>query len=34
LTEDQFRGRTTNRLAQLRHLIATTRLDAGTLRWS
>jgi nucleoside-diphosphate-sugar epimerase len=34
LTEDQFRGRTTNRLAQLSHLIATARLDADTLRWS
>jgi nucleoside-diphosphate-sugar epimerase len=32
LTESHFRGRSTNRLAQLRHLIASKRLD-GNLRW-
>ena len=31
-TEDQFRGRTTNRLAQLKHLMESGRLDAN-LRW-
>ena len=32
-TEEQFRGRATNRLAQLKHLIAAGRLD-GELRWA
>jgi nucleoside-diphosphate-sugar epimerase len=33
LTEDQFRGRATNRLAQLKHLLSAGRLD-GQLRWA
>ncbi len=32
-TEEQFRGRMTNRLSQLKHLTESGRLDAQ-LRWS